>query len=304
MTRLRQRIGRAARTRHRLGPRSRPPSPRAPTRRRARAGWGLALLLCALPGLGAASEFDSSKCDVDLGGDMIVRLGSETNLTIESPGLAFRFPAGLYWRALPAEPSDDPSLPPLGCPGNPIVALSIGFPFRPASPAEVAEGAPALWPYTIIISGGEGRVEIQKNNIQIKDDFARLYGACDMTEERVEFCRSCPEAEGQPGHCKIDGKWVPQSTVPAYFAALPGSYDEMDGIPFAGRCSWSDGFLSVGARAKGRPCEIRYKLMEGLTVFYSFDDARLPENRFLAFDRLVRKRVLATRAPEYDRVAP
>ncbi|MEL6220908.1 MAG: hypothetical protein AAFR79_21060, partial [Pseudomonadota bacterium] len=205
------------------------------------------------------------------------------------------------------EPSDDPSLPPLGCPGNPIVALSIGFPFRPASPAEVAEGAPALWPYKMWISGGEGPVNGQKGDIQIKDDFARAYGACDTTEERVEFCRSCPEAEGQPGHCKLygeDSKAVPRSEVPAYFAALPGAYNEMDGIPFAGHCSWSDGSLSVGARAKGRPCEIRYKLMDGLTVFYSFDDARLPENRFLAFDRLVRKRVLATRAPEYDRVAP
>jgi len=236
--------------------------------------------------------FDPESCWQDNGGKIIVRLIS---------GLAFAFEPQFFSIRVSWDPVTGPDLPPEGCPGNPLVARSIGFPNWPDWPvSEAALEKKTLPLERFAIYGHGGPIRIQKSDQRIFDWTKRRHGQCEVLSGVLEVCRVCDPASDAPRRCvnyrslrKPPGT-VDYSRVPASYRALAGAYFEHDGLPFAGYCrrpNFSD---------TPRWCEFRYAIQDGLVVKYKINDWKVPETEFIAFDRKIRKRVLAARAPQFD----
>lgn len=253
------------------------------------------ILVLAAPALAQPWMDRDRACDTDIGEDIIVRLVKGDLPPAESSGIAFRLPPRPYALRGGAEPPDDPRLPPEGCPGNPVITKGISFPFEPA---EVA-GIPDATVERMMIYGHDGPVNNQKRHYRQVDKFRGIFGdnACNIVGI-LEVCRSCARPTDPQSDCFANGKTSGRLEVPAWYRALPGTYDEANDLPFSGHCSWPGSPFPT--KTEGRACEFRYRLIEGLAVSYRIDDALIPEEAFIAFDREVRRQILAARAPEHD----
>lgn len=255
----------------------------------------LAILDLATPA-GAQPWMDRDRaCDIDIGDDIIVRLVG-VNAPVESAGIAFRLTTPAFWVRYPKEPPTGQPLPPLGCPGNPVVAESLGFPFQPVGVA----GIPNATVERLALYGHDGPVGIQRNNLKLLEYLRRRHGpnVCNIIGGVLEACRSCSNATSPSSDCPTGHEVYKRFEVPAAYRALPGTYVEHEGLPFAGDCSWPRSVFPT--QTVGRPCEFRYQLEHGPSVAYRIDDALIPEEAFIAFDREVRRQILAARMPLYD----
>ncbi len=257
-------------------PRSRP----RPIRRTALAGVFFGACIAAILAIGGGASADAPVCPENTGGDtggkVLVRLVS---------GLAFWFDGSGYMLRGSPLPSDDPNLPPEGCPGNPIITRGISFPYRYNALLEdrraprFPEGRPDL----LQIFGHDGPVNIQRGDLKLFDHFKAEGAECEVLSDVLEVCR-------------IVSRSLPRRRWNALYRALPGAYFEHEGLPFAGKCIRSGGGDELGSRI----CEFDYMLMDGLSVCYRIDDRKIPEDQFIAFDRELRRQILAARAPEHD----
>lgn len=251
-------------------------------------------VLCLRPAQAAdRGTFDPDTCWQDSGGKIIVRLIS---------GKAFAFEPTYFAIRVKWDPVEGPDLPPEGCPGNPLVARSIEFPSL--ATAEIALGDPTFpAPERLRIYGHYGPVNLQKSYIRLLGAFRRQYGRehCEILPDELLVCRACSAVPGHPGTCFLQaGQFTPPTggydRVPAKYQALPGTYFEHDGLPFAGECSQPIAFRGD----KPRECSFGYALEDGISVSYRVLDWKVPETTFIAYDRRIRELVVSRRAPEYD----
>lgn len=251
----------------------------------------MACLLIAV-GQGAfaqTSSFDPTICPGDHQGKLAVRLSS---------GLAFRMePRGYMLGAHRPDPVDS-NLPPWGCPGNPIETESISFLYRYEATLQnrydpqIPEGRPSL----LRIFGHDGPTRVQDGDLRAFERAKLRKDSCEVTEEGKEICRNCKI---------VDGFCFPQRRekiskrgIPSWARALPGTYHEWNGRPFITECSW--GRPSHAVEPNGVWCTADYEMMGGLSVMYRFTDPKIPEDKYMAFDREIRRQILAARAPELD----
>lgn len=245
----------------------------------------------------AASErlsFDPSSCWRDSDGKIIVRLTS---------GMAFAFEPTFVSDIVGWTPVVTPDLPPVGCPGNPLVFGGITYSSK--SLMENALGAldfPA--PERMSLLGHtEPGINLQKLNLRLFDSIIARFGVehCEVLPENLEVCRACTRAEGSVNQCRNDAegglswpKAVGYDRIPSFYRALPETYFEHDGLPFAGKCSWPVG------KDQPRKCEFRYQIEDGVSVMYKINDFDVPEAEFISYDRHIRNLILSARAPQFD----
>ena len=125
--------------------------------------------LCAAPPAFAqtgADGFDPSLCPADADGTVTIRLVS---------GLAFALPADRFGLRDASPPSEDASLPPYGCPGNPIVTRAASTWFDPLE--LLPEGHEPVYPlrfnpFTLSLFGHDEPTRIQESNLY---QFTRMY---------------------------------------------------------------------------------------------------------------------------------
>ncbi|PIE08475.1 MAG: hypothetical protein CSA74_01910 [Rhodobacterales bacterium] len=237
-------------------------------------------------------SFDPTICPGDHQGKLLVRLES---------GLAFRIqPHGFLLGRIAPEPAG-PGLPPWGCPGNPVVTSHFSLAYRyeallenkrnPQTPEGL--GRPSL----LRIIAGDGPVHMQESNLVLFHYSKDQFNSCEITNEGLEICRSCKVVDGR---CLRAGSTEPGPNRPTamYGRALPGVYEEHNGLPFIIHC-YTDDRPDV-PYPTNKWCEVRYKLMDGLSVSYRITDRKVSEDSYIAFDQEVRRQILAARAPEFD----
>lgn len=241
--------------------------------------------------------FDPESCWQDSGGKIIVRLIS---------GKAFAFEPTYFTVRVRWDPVTGPDLPPEGCPGNPLVARQISFPNWPDWPvSEAAVDRPTNSLERLRIFGHGGPIHLQRSAIRLFKIYKNRNDGehCEILPGQLEVCRSCTRVSGTSDQCRsgwagVVGTTQPQvvgyDRVPARYRALPGTYFEHGGLPFAGKCTWP--VLSDTPRW----CEFRYWLEDGVSVSYKINDWKVPETEFIAYDRKIRVMIQAARAPQYD----
>lgn len=224
-------------------------------------------------------------------------------IVILSSGVAFRLPQGNYVLRGGAHPPDEDGLPPEGCPGNPILTQGITFPIRAPSAEDIARGVPAAVPDKLTIYGHSGPVAVQQGHLRGYQAYLQRGHHCELVGGILTACRSCWEPNLDAMTCRIEGegalrRTLPLSDMPTLYKVNPGTYPEPNGVPFAGRCTWLNRLHRMANH--GRPCTFGYELIEGVSLRYSFNDADVPEDQFIAFDQFIRHQVLEARTPQYD----
>ncbi|MEO1552185.1 MAG: hypothetical protein AAFR93_17470, partial [Pseudomonadota bacterium] len=176
--------------------------------------------------------FDDSVCPVDTGGTVRVQLLS---------GVEFKVPGeSLFLKGL-QKPAEGADLPPPGCPGNPFQARGIFFSaLYDQMLAYRDPNLPPLVPSSMTIWGHESPVLVHERKIRIFD-ITKPRLACSVYHGALEFCRCKADADNL-GFCvpeAMNNGWVLVTAVRdsgGVFRALPGTYVEVDGLPYAGSC--------------------------------------------------------------------
>ncbi|MEM6467488.1 MAG: hypothetical protein AAF679_13440, partial [Pseudomonadota bacterium] len=206
-------------------------------------------------------------------------------------GVEFKVPGeSLFLKGL-QKPAEGADLPPPGCPGNPFQARGIFFSaLYDRMQAYRDPNLPPLVPSSMTIWGHESPVFLHKAKVEMFDEVKpRL--ACSVYHGALEFCRCKADADNL-GFCLPSQLCTGGVLITALadsggsFKALPGTYVEVDGLPYAGSCQ--------SAYQPGGPvaCEVRGKIQDGLTVTYKFDLRNTPPGQMLALDRAIRASVL------------
>lgn len=233
---------------------------------------------------------------------MLVRLTS---------GLAFRFdPVGFLLRSA-EQPVPDPTLPPEGCPGHPIVTDSIIFPFvydEALKAKRTGKGSmmPALRLLTLY--GHDGPTRTQDSDLRLYKevlesatgtDGSGTPNTCVRTEEGLQLCYSCVLTAGYPRYCATeryaDGSLIDISKMGFWGAALPGIHVEYADRPFSVHCYPVTEALSIF-----QTCDVSYQLSDGLSVTYEFDAQQVPVTGLIGFDKAIRGQIMSARSPEFD----
>lgn len=263
------------------------------------AGYGLSLLIafCLFAGAPTAAgaqtqSFDPSMCPGGGNGKLTVRLVS---------GLALQLPAsGFMLRDAMPDPRD-PSLPPYGCPENPVITRGFYLPYRYEAllANKYDPDLPLGRPDQLLIIGHDGPTMGQDNALKAFERAKRQFSACEFTSEGLEVCRNCA-IEGDWCH-QVPGRSDRTSKIgiPAWLRAPDGLYAEYKGRPFIVDCTWA--FPADTQAPRNRECSVRYELTEGLSVSYRFTDPEVGEDHFLAYDRAIRQQIMDMRVPALDR---
>ncbi len=195
-----------------------------------------------------------------------------------------------------------PGLPPWGCPGNPVVTSDFTFAYRyeailedkrnPQVPEDL--GRPSL----LRIIAGDGPVRLQQSNLQLFQEFKDAFDSCEITDEGLEICRTCPIVEGWCSNSADPNRPTSKRAVSMYGRAMPGAHEDHDGLPFVIRCT-TPGMNDIEFPSKIW-CTVNYRLMDGISVNYRITDHKVGEDEYIAFDRDVRRQIMAARAPELD----
>lgn len=236
-------------------------------------------------------SFNPSVCPGGGNGTLTLRLVS---------GLAFQVPAtGFLLRDAMPDPQDA-SLPPYGCPENPVITRSVSFEYRyEALLADKFDpDMPKGRPDRLSIYGHSNPTRLQDNALESFARAKRQFSSCEFTTEGLELCRNC-RIEGD--WCRSDPLVSRQTSkigVPAWIKAPDGLYLGYDERPFVVDCTWA--FPSDSLAARNRECNIGYQMSKGLSVTYHFSDPEVGEGQFLFFDRAVRKQITDMRVPELD----
>ncbi|MEO0427945.1 MAG: hypothetical protein AAF160_10940 [Pseudomonadota bacterium] len=236
------------------------------------------LILIAGTVFAAASDvhsFDSASCSEDTGGHVTVRLKSGVVLSFPNEGFGVGF-----LQPAPAEEGLDP----YGCPNNPLLTgmVSLGGTYRSILAAE-NPGQPFLAPSRLRLFGHDSPLTIIESQLTVHER-GRARRECELISEVIEYCR-CQSDPKKPDHCRpVPGAYwePPLSQSASTFRALPGRYEEIDGIPLSGGC--------LGAFRNGsQGCKVLYKLQTGLYVRYDFNKLHIRETQLLELDQDIRE---------------
>ncbi|HMR36559.1 MAG TPA: hypothetical protein PJ999_09815 [Paracoccus sp. (in: a-proteobacteria)] len=250
----------------------------------------LLLVVVALASLRAAEvsaetiSYDPESCTTETDGRVFVRLAS---------GLAFAFPAFDLLR-LRDGPVDDPGPvadpdEPEGCPLNPIVAHAMVVRYQPVAPRSPGEPADGRWrPELLQIFSWGGPVALQDIALDRFSEF------CIKRPEVFQHGRALENVSPVLQECRGLTPGTPDILGPSTMVARPGTHIEHEGRRFAVRC---DGAFSPGG---SRSCDAHYRMRDGLSLMYRFEDGRIPLAHVAEFDLQVRAFIEARRVPEYD----
>jgi hypothetical protein len=236
-------------------------------------------------------SFNPSICPSGGNGTLTLRLVS---------GLAFQVPAtGFLLRDAMPDPQDA-SLPPYGCPENPVITRAISFEYR--YEALLADkfnpDVPKGRPDRLMIVGHDGPTRLQDSALKSFERAKGQFGSCELTNEGLEVCRDCAVI-GDWCANESNGSAVIKFAARAYFRAPVGLYTESRGRSFVVKCDW--GWPQNTVRPRNRECDVRYEMSDGLSVVYRFSDPASGEDQFLKFDRAIRQQITDMRVPQLDR---
>ena len=241
-------------------------------------------------------SFDPSACPGDHRGQVAVRLVS---------GFAFRFPAEVFSVRDPSPPPEDASLPPYGCPGNPIVAraVSTNLGHMQFLPEGFEPHRKFRRPVGLTIFGHDGPMGFFDGvNRNVDEGPGRRSMTClTASDAPFELCNGCPtEGWSDDGFCRLtfdDGRSTERE--PGFWArALPGTHPESEGLPLVASCDGGD--QRDFDRAKHRPCEAGIAYAPDLAVIYGYDGNIVTLPLLPGFDLAMREWIEERRAPDLD----
>jgi hypothetical protein len=242
-------------------------------------------------------EFDPSACPGDHQGAVTVRVES---------GYAFRMPAEVFSVRDPLSPPDDASLPPYGCPGNPIIARAVStyMGMTQFLPEGFEPHREMRRPVSLTLFGHDGPRSTVENWARRVEIGPENRGSSCLTPSGgiMDVCTGCSKAATISGtQCRSQtygGAIVPLLDIGFVMRARPDTHPEAAGLPLTAHCTRRP--ERDPTFNKARRCEATYALGADLYVVYGYDGNIVTPTMLPAFDLKVRDWIAARRAPDLD----